>query len=399
MLDVAVARARILEKLSPCGLETVSVAHACGRVLAAPVIARLSNPPVSVSSMDGYAVRIDDVQEGATLDIIGEAPAGHPSSLTVKKGQCIRLFTGSQIPAGADTVLIQENMRRDGNAVTLLSGGKAGQFIRKQGQDFQKGETLLPAGKVLTARDIGLAAAAGHVWLTVSRRPRVGILATGDEIVLPGDPAQPDSIVNSGAFMVTAFLRSIGAEAVLLPVARDNVESLSAAITQADHLDLLVTIGGASVGTYDLVREAFKPHGLNLDFWKIAMRPGRPLMSGQLGKTPMIGLPGNPVAAMVCSVVFVAAAVRTLMGLPQGAELETETAILGADLKENDQRQDFLRSTLRSQPDGQPPIATPFASQDSAQMNILAQSDALIIRAPHAPPQKAGTLCRILRLP
>lgn len=399
MLDVAVARARILEKLAPCGQETVSIASACGRVLASPLLARLSNPPVSVSSMDGYAVCAEDAQKGATLTIIGEAPAGHPSSLTVTKGNCIRLFTGSQIPNGADTVLIQENMQRDGNTVTLLADGQQGQFIRKEGQDFQRGETVLPAGHVLTARDIGLAAAAGHVWLTVARRPRVGILATGDEIILPGDPAQPDSIVNSGAFMVTAYLNSLGADAILLPVARDNGESLSAAIEHASHLDLLVTIGGASVGTYDLVRDAFKPHGLELDFWKIAMRPGRPLMSGQLGKTPMIGLPGNPVAAMVCSLVFVQAAIRALMGQKVSEKLETETAILGTDLKQNDQRQDFLRCTLTPQPDGQLPLATPFASQDSAQLNILAKSNALLIRAPHAPAVKAGAVCSIMRLP
>ncbi|WP_406238467.1 gephyrin-like molybdotransferase Glp [Acetobacter orientalis] len=399
MLDVAVARARILEKLSHCGPETVSLASACGRVLAQPLTARLSNPPVSVSSMDGYAARTDDAKQGATLTVIGEAPAGHPTPLTLKAGQCIRLFTGSQIPAGADTVLIQENIERTGTLATLQAAGRKGQFIRTQGQDFTAGQPLLPAGKVLSARDIGLAAAAGHVWLPVARKPRIGVLATGDELILPGDPAKPDSIVNSGALMVTAYLNSIGAEATMLPIARDNMASLSGAIAYAAHLDLLITIGGASVGTYDLVRDALKPHGLALDFWKIAMRPGKPLMSGHLGTTPMIGLPGNPVAAMVCSLVFVAPAVQTLMGLPVPTELCTEPAILGADVKENDKRQDFLRCTLSPQPNGQPPLATPFASQDSAQLNILAQSDALLLRAPFAPAQNTGAPCQIIRLP
>ncbi|WP_264821144.1 molybdopterin molybdotransferase MoeA, partial [Acetobacter cibinongensis] len=256
-----------------------------------------------------------------------------------------------------------------------------------------------PAGKTLSARDIGLAAAAGHIWLPVARRPRVGILATGDEIILPGEPAKPDSIVNSGAFMVSAYLNSIGAEAILLPVARDNAASLSASIAHAAHLDLLVTIGGASVGTYDLVQQTLKDHGLSLDFWKIAMRPGKPLMSGKLGNTPMIGLPGNPVAAMVCSLVFVAPAVRALMGQHIGTELETEAAILGADVGENDQRQDFMRCTLSLHAEKGLPVVTPFPSQDSAQLNILAQSHALLVRAPFAPAEKTGSACRMIRLP
>lgn len=399
MLDVAVARARILEKLSACGPETVALPAACGRILAQPLTARLSNPPVSVSSMDGYAARAADAHQGATLTVIGEAPAGHPTPLSLKQGECVRLFTGSQIPDGADTVLIQENVVQNGTQATLSAAGRKGQFIRAQGQDFTAGHPLLPAGRVLSPQDIGLAAAAGHVWLPVARKPRIGVLATGDEIILPGDPAKPDSIMNSGAIMVTAFLNSLGAEATMLPIARDNTAALSAAIAHAAHLDLLITIGGASVGTYDLVREALKPHGLTLDFWKIAMRPGKPLMSGQLGTTPMIGLPGNPVAAMVCSMVFVAPAVQALMGQAVPPELPTEPAILGADVKENDQRQDFLRCTLSPQPEGQPPLATPFASQDSAQLNILAQSNALLLRAPFAPAQAAGTPCRIMRLP
>ncbi|MCP9318471.1 molybdopterin molybdotransferase MoeA [Acetobacter persici] len=399
MLDVAVARARILEKFSACGLETVSLADGCGRVLASPLTARLSNPPVSISSMDGYALRAEDAQEGASLRIIGEAPAGHPSRLTVEKGTCLRLFTGSQIPAGADMVMIQENVRREEDNATLLSAGRKGQFIRTEGQDFRKGDILVPAGHRIGPRDIGLAAAGGHIWLPVSRRPRIGVLATGDEIILPGDPAAPDSIVNSGAFMIVALLKSLGADAFLLPIARDNAASLSAAIGQAHSLDLLVTIGGASVGTYDIVRSTLEAHGLDLNFWKIAMRPGRPLMFGQLGHTPVIGLPGNPVAALVCSLVFIAPALRKLLGQPVPDEMETEPALLGADIGENDQRQDFVRCRLTPQADRQLPLATPFSSQDSAQLNIFAQSQALLIRAPFAPADKAGAPCRILRLP
>ncbi|MCX2560279.1 molybdopterin molybdotransferase MoeA [Acetobacter farinalis] len=399
MLDVAIARARILEKISPCGLETVSLANGCGRVLASPLSARLSNPPVSVSSMDGYALKAEDAREGAVLRIIGEAPAGHPSSQTVERGTCLRLFTGSQIPAGADMVMIQENVRREGESATLLSAGRQGQFIRHAGQDFHTGDTLLPAGRLLGPRDIGLAAAGGHIWLPVSRRPRIGVLATGDEIVLPGDPASADSIVNSGAFMIIALLQSLGAEAILLPLAQDNADSLSAAIAQTHTLDMLVTIGGASVGTYDRVRSTLEAHGLTLDFWKIAMRPGKPLMFGQLGHTPVLGLPGNPVAALVCSLIFVAPALRKLLGQTVPEEMETEPALLGADVGENDQRLDFMRCRLTPQSNGHPPLVTPFSSQDSAQLNIFAQSQALLLRAPFAPAEKAGTPCRILRLP
>ncbi|MGF1276258.1 molybdopterin molybdotransferase MoeA [Acetobacter pasteurianus] len=399
MLDVAVARARILENLKTCGQEIVPLSQACGRVLAQPVHARTANPPVSVSAMDGYAAKAEDALEGAVLRIVGEAPAGHPCAVTVQKGECVRLFTGAQIPAGADTIIIQENVQREGDHAKLTAPARQGQYIRQQGQDFQKNDELLPAGRRLGPRDIGLAAAGGHVWLTVSRRPRVGILATGDEIILPGDPAPADGIFNSATFMVAALLQQQGAETIMLPIARDNMESLTTQFRQAASLDMLVSIGGASVGDYDLVRPALAEIGLQQDFWKIAMRPGKPLMSGRLGNTPIIGLPGNPVAAMVCSIVFVTPALHALMGLPVGDELQTEPAILGCDVKENDARQDFLRATLAPSPQGAVPVATPFSRQDSAQLNILKQSQVLVMRAPFAPAQKAGTPCQIIRLP
>ncbi|MBS1002674.1 molybdopterin molybdotransferase MoeA [Acetobacter thailandicus] len=399
MLDVAVARARILEKISPCGPETVSLADATGRILVEPVVARLSNPPVSVSAMDGYAARTEDAIKGALLTVTGEAPAGHPTTQHIAPGTCIRVFTGSQIPAGTSTIILQENVIREGESVSLQTSSDEQQFIRRQGKDFQKGQTLLSAGKRLTARDIGLAAAAGYTWLSVAQRPRVGILSTGDELTLPGDPTQPDSIVNSAAFMVSGLLRTTGAEPVILPIARDNHTALASALAHTTRFDLFITIGGASVGTYDIVQDALKAHGLSLDFWKIAMRPGKPLMSGQIQGTPIIGLPGNPVAAMVCSVIFVAPAVHALMGQPVSADIESENAILGADVRQNDHRQDFLRCTLVKKPESDLPVAVPFDSQDSAQLCILSQSDALLLRAPGAPPAQAGTPCRIIRLP
>ncbi|WP_338331473.1 gephyrin-like molybdotransferase Glp [Acetobacter sp. LMG 32666] len=398
MLDVATARARILENLPPCGQETIALSAACGRILAQDVHARRANPPVSVSAMDGYAVRAADALQGAVLRIIDEAPAGRPSAHTVAEGECIRLFTGSQVPAGADSIVIQENTQLAGQQVTLTRAATKGQNIRTQGQDFAQGAVLLRAGTRLGPRDIGLAAAGGLVWLPVFRRPRVGILATGDEILLPGDTAPPDGIFNSASFMLAALLGQEGADAIVLPVARDNATSLSNAFANTHDLDMLVTIGGASVGTYDLVRPTLEKAGLVQNFWKIAMRPGKPLMFGTLNGMPVLGLPGNPVAALVCSMVFVLPALHKLMGRTVADTLDTQPALLGADVGENDQRQDFLRATLHTGPDGQL-VATPFGQQGSAQLNILSQSQALIIRPPHANAQKAGTPCLIMRLP
>ena len=400
MLDVATARARILSGIVACGQETVPLGSALGRVLGQDLLARRANPPVSVSAMDGYAARAQDTTQGATLHVVAEAPAGHPTSHVVQPGQCVRLFTGSQIPAGADTVIIQENTQREGDKITLAQPSASGRFIRVQGQDFAQDTCLLRAGTRLGPKEIGLAAAGGHAWLNVARRPRVSVLSTGDEIALPGEPVREDGIFNSALFMVSACLQQAGAEVVMLPAARDTTASLTAAFAQASQTDMLVTIGGASVGAYDLVRQSLTGVGLELDFWKIAMRPGKPLLSGHIGSTPIIGLPGNPVAALVCSTVFVAPAIQRMMGMPVADALPTEPAILGADVGQNDQRQDFLRATLTydaATPDALP-VATPFAAQDSAQLRVLAQSQALIIRPVHAPAAPAGSPCQILRL-
>lgn len=399
MLDVATARARILSGIVACGQETVPLGSALGRVLGLDVHARRANPPVSVSAMDGYAARAQDATEGAVLHVVAEAPAGHPTAHVIQPGECVRLFTGSQIPAGADTVIIQENTQREGDRLTLTQASAAGRFIRMQGQDFAQGTCLLQAGTRLGPKEIGLAAASGHAWLTVTRKPRVSVLSTGDEIALPGDPVREDGIFNSALFMVTACLQQAGAEVLMLPSARDTTRSLTEAFAQARQSDMLVTIGGASVGAYDLVRQSLTDIGLTLDFWKIAMRPGKPLLSGHIGSTPIIGLPGNPVAALVCSTVFVAPAIQRMMGMAVADTLPTEPAILGVDVGPNDQRQDFLRATLSNAlaPDSLP-VVTPFASQDSAQLHILAQSQALIIRAPHAPAAAAGSPCQIVRL-
>mgnify|MGYP001302365404 FL=1 len=395
MIEVSEALQRIVESLSLIGTETVSLTEACGRVSAAPVTARLSNPPADVSSMDGYAVRAADTQAGAKLRVLGDIPAGHPTDKAVEPGTCLRIFTGSFVPLGADAILIQENTIRDGDVVTVTEPVAAGRFIRSKGLDFSEGQVVVPAGERLSARDIGVAAAANCPWLTVRRRPRVAILSTGDEIVMPGDTVPPGAIIGSAAFMLAALLRRAGAEPVILPVAKDTVASLTESAGKIDTVDLLLTIGGASVGDYDLVKTALGETGLVTDFWKIAMRPGKPLMFGKMRKTPVIGLPGNPVAVFVCSTVFVLPALRTMCGeVTQGDG--TEPARLATDLSANDQRFDYLRATLERDADGTL-WATPFSRQDSSMMAPLSGCDALLLRERFAPEAKRGDICRILR--
>ncbi|MCE2574529.1 gephyrin-like molybdotransferase Glp [Komagataeibacter sp. FNDCR2] len=397
MLSVSEARERILDGVSPLPAEVVALTDACGRVTAAPVVARLSNPPADVSSMDGYAVRaIDLAGAGTTLTCIAEAPAGHPAAVTIGPGQCARVFTGSVMPAGADAVLIQENVRAEGTTVTTGHVLAPGTYVRRKGQDFTAGKTVIPAGRRLSARDIGLAAGANHAWLQVTRRPRVAIAATGDELLLPGSGAGPGQIANSSTPMLAALLRMAGAQPVVLPVLRDDMADLAGLERMVDGVDMLMTTGGASVGSHDLVRRGLEQVGLKTDFWKIAIRPGRPLMFGHLGRLPFLGLPGNPVAAFVCTVVFVLPALRRMAGLETAVESPTQ-AVLGRDLPENDRRMDYMRASLSHDARGRL-VANPFPVQDSAMLHVLAQSQALVVRAPHAPPARAGESCDIIRL-
>jgi len=391
MQSVEAARARILAALSATPPETVALAEAAGRVLARPVSARLTQPPAAVSAMDGYALRAADAALGARLLVVGEAPAGHPFAGQTGPGEAVRIFTGAFIPKGADSILLQEDATAEVGTVLVREAVTQGRWVRHAGLDFATGETLLAAGRKLTARDIGLAAAANHPWLTVHRRPRIGILATGDEIALPGDPLPMGGIVSSNAHALAAMLRAAGAEAVILPIAPDDADAIATLAQGARGCDMLVTTGGASVGEHDLVQKALVPGGFALDFWKIAMRPGKPLIWGRLGETPMLGLPGNPVSALVCAVVFLLPAVAVMAGLP-AAPTPSEAALAGADLAANDQREDYLRCTL----DGE--VATPFSRQDSSMLKTLARADALLIRAPHAAALPAGSPVRIIRL-
>ena len=396
MLSVEQARIRIVAPLRPTQAEVVALAEAWGRVTAAPVVARLTQPPADVSAMDGYALRAADGLPGAVLQVIGEAPAGRPLTREVGAGQAARLFTGSTVPAGADCVVAQEDVRPGVTTITLDIAAQAGRHIRRAGQDFTTGAELLPAGVRLGARGIGLAAAANHPWLAVHRRPRIAILATGDEIAMPGDPLVAGGIVSSNAHALAALVRGGGGDPLVLPIARDTRAAVAEAVRALGGVDLLVTTGGASVGDYDLVQSGLGEHGFVLDFWRIAMRPGKPLLFGTLRGVPVLGLPGNPVSALVCAVLFLLPALARLSGLPGNAVPPTMMP-LGAAVGANDQRQDYLRSSIAAGPDGQPQV-TPFARQDSSLLWLLAQSDGLVIRPPHAPALSAGTPVPVVRL-
>lgn len=396
MLSVEEARARILAPLKPTPAEIVSLAAAFGRVSAEPISARRTQPPADVSAMDGFALRAIDGREGARLTVIGSAPAGHPFAGRVGPGETVRVFTGSIMPDGADAVLLQEDATDDGASVAVGETVASGRHIRRAGQDFAEGEPLIPAGKRLTARDIGLAAAANHPWIAVHRAPRVAILATGDEIALPGEIPPPGGIVSSNAHALEALVRAGGGEAILLPIVRDDVTATAEAVQAARGMDLLVTTGGASVGRYDLVQAGLEQLGFVLDFWKIAMRPGKPLMAGRVGEVPILGLPGNPVSAMVCAILFLLPALGRLAG-QEGAAPANEEARLGAAVAANDARADHLRARLSRDGAGRL-VATAFPRQDSSLMRLLAEADALILRPPHAPALPADAVVPVIRL-
>lgn len=400
-ISVAEALRRILAGLpGPVTAEAVAIAEAAGRTLAEAVCATRTQPPFPASAMDGYAVRAEDIALcPATLRVIGTSAAGHGFTGPLGVGEAVRIFTGAPVPEGADAILIQENAEAADGMVTAREPVAAGRFVRPSGLDFREGDALLHAGDTLDARRTALAAAAGHGRLSVRRRPRVAILATGDELVRPGDPARWDQIVASNALAVAALAREAGAETIDLGIAGDSLEALEAALLHAAEAraDILVTLGGASVGDHDLVQSALTRQGLELGFWRVALRPGKPLMHGRLGATTVIGLPGNPVSSIVCGLLFVVPAIRALLGDPHAGKDRSEPACLGHDMPANDGRQDYLRARLDTAPD-RLPIVFPENRQDSSMLSVLGHAEALLIRPPHAEAAKAGDLCRILRL-
>jgi len=397
VIPVEEARRRILEAAAPLPAEVVPLTGGLGRVLAEPVVARRTQPPFDVSAMDGWAVRAADVASvPASLRRIGEAPAGRRFPGAVGPGECVRIFTGAPMPDGADAVVIQEDADADGDRVTARASVAAGRHVRRAGLDFREGEDAIPAGTAMTARHVGLAAAMGWPGLRVRRRPRVAVLATGDEIALPGEPVGPDQIVSANGPALLAFVAACGGEPLDLGVAPDDADALARMAAAAEGHDVLVTTGGASVGEHDLVRDGLARGGMELGFWKIAMRPGKPLMAGRIGRTAVLGLPGNPVSSMVCALLFLRPLLLALQGVADPAP-RTETARLGAAMGENDGREDYVRAEVADTPDGL--VATPFPRQDSSMFRTLAASGGLIVRPPRAPALPAGAEVQVLRFP
>jgi molybdopterin molybdotransferase len=399
LLSVADALARVLDGVEPLPRQDAPLTEACGRVLTDDVAARRTQPPADLSAMDGYAVRAADVASvPVTLKLIGEVAAGRPFEGEVRAGEAARIFTGGVVPAGADTIVIQENTSRNGNGVVVKSSSPGGRHIRRAGLDFTVGQVLLPRGRRLTDRDVMLAAAMSHPTLPVHRRPKVAVLGTGDELKAPGSALGPGEIVYSNGFALMALARAEGADVIDLGIVPDRVDATVAAIRRAreSSANILLTTGGASVGDYDLVQRGLAAEGLALSFWRVALRPGRPMMNGRLGATHVLGLPGNPVSAYVCAFLFLVPLIRRLAGRSD-LSAAPESAVLGRELPENDERADYLRATLAPGADGIP-VATPVTVQDSSMMAALAKADCLVIREPFAPAASAGSRCVILRL-
>jgi molybdopterin molybdotransferase len=398
LLSVADALARVLDGVTPLPAESVPLNEAEGRALAEDLAARRTQPPEDVSAMDGYAVRAADVASApARLKLVGEVAAGRPFAGAIGANEAARIFTGGVLPNGSDTVIIQENTTREGDSVIVNTAASRAKNVRAAGLDFRQGTVLLRKGRRLTGRDVALAAAMNYPAVPVHRRPKIAIVATGDELVAPGTEPGPGQIVYSNVFALAAIARREGATPIDLGILPDRLDETIAGVRRAREAgaDVLVTAGGASVGDYDLVQPALAAEGLALSFWKIAMRPGKPMLFGTLGAMRVLGLPGNPVSAYVCSVLFLVPLVRRLCGRADAAAA-SESAILGRALPANDERADYLRATLTGS-DGQW-IATPFPVQDSSMLAPLAGADCLVIRSPFAPPAEAGAACSIVKL-
>jgi molybdopterin molybdotransferase len=398
VLTVPEALARILAHAGPLAVESVPLNQCAGRTLARAIIANRTQPPAAVSAMDGYAVQAEDAQQGAILAVIGTAPAGRPFGGTVKRGQACRIFTGAVVPEGADTVIIQENVTPLNNAVQLQHTARRGDNIRPAGIDFQSGATLIEAGVALNPRHIALAAAANHAVLTVWRKPIVAIIATGDELRAPGSSLEPGQIIASNSYAVAALAHRHGARVLDMGIVPDDKAAISAGIHQAiaDGADVIVTLGGASVGDHDLVQHVFKDEGVALDFWKIAMRPGKPLMFGQLGQTKILGLPGNPVSAYVCAQLFLLPLIAALQG--RMFKQDMRKAVLANALPANGPRAHYARGRIIGETAEGLPIVETFINQDSSLLVPLAASDCLVVQESNAAANAANSDCTIILL-
>jgi molybdopterin molybdotransferase len=394
LIPVEDALSRILKNVAVLGAETIRLEAAYGRTLAAPLKARRDQPPFNASAMDGYAVKRDDVLAvPADLKVAGVSAAGHRFRGRLKSGEAVRIFTGAPVPPEADAIVIQENTVAKAGAVTILETPRPHQSIRDRGLDFKAGESLLPEGLTLNARDIGVAAAMNCATIKVRRKPVVAILATGDELVLPGERPRPDQIVSSNSHGLAAMVAAMGAEVINAGIVHDDLKATERAVRKLQKTDVLITTGGASVGDHDFIQQALKNTGVKIDFWKIAMRPGKPFMYGRRARQHVMGLPGNPVSALVCAKLFVAPLLRALQGLPPHPV--TVEAHLAAAMKANDSRQDYVRATLRCDADGTR-HAAPFTLQDSSMQRTFREAHCLIVRPPLAPEAPVGTLVPVM---
>ena len=393
LMPVEEARARILKNAIPLASESIALNKALGRVLAKPLSAKRDQPPFDASAMDGYAIRAEDAATEFT--IIGISAAGHAFKGKLKPDEAVRIFTGAPVPSTSDAIVIQENTKVEGKMVAILSPARARQNIRPRGLDFKKGETLLPALVRLNARDIGLAAAMNYGIVSVRKRPVVAVIATGDELVLPGQIPRPDQIVSSNSNALAAMAESFGAKVINCGIVKDDLKATERVVLKMAKADVIVTTGGASVGDHDFIQEALKNTGVKIDFWKIALRPGKPFMYGRKGKQHVLGLPGNPVSALVCARLFLKPLLDALQGLP--TEEAVTMARLGTAMNANDSRQDYVRARLEVSLDGSR-TATPFNRQDSSMQRTFRDARCLIIRAPNAPAASAGDLVPILNL-
>jgi len=401
LVPVDEALRRILDGVDPLGDEAVALAQARGRVLAGDLKALRQQPPFPASAMDGYAVRQSDAASpGKSLRLIGESVAGRGFHEPMPPGACVRIFTGAPIPDGADTILIQENAEQVEHTVTVREAPVLGQFVRRAGLDFDIGDVLLKQAIRLDYRALALAASMGYSSVEVKRQPVVAVVPTGDELVLPGETPGPDQIVASNQVGLCAIAEATGARALDLGIARDNLPSLATKINAAldQEADILVTLGGASVGDHDLVQEALGNRGMALDFWRIAMRPGKPLMFGTIGNMRVLGLPGNPVSSLVCAKLFLVPLLLRQLGLPIEDATRPHKAVLGAALAKNDRRQDYIRAGMAENENGDM-VITPFSRQDSSMLERFTNADGLIIRAPFADALDAGASVEYLPLP
>ncbi|WP_170335738.1 molybdopterin molybdotransferase MoeA [Ruegeria arenilitoris] len=389
MITVEDARALLFDLVSPLNVESVPPANAAGRVLAQDVSATRDQPPFAASSMDGYALKSTEVEQHAMFKVIGESAAGRRFQGTVGPGQAVRIFTGAPVPEGADFVVIQEDTDRRGDLLTITDAPGSKTNIRPAGIDFQTG-TKISAPRVLRPEDVALMAAMNIPAVPVTRKPVVALISTGDELVMPGETPGPDQIIASNTFGLKALLENAGAQVRILPIARDTVASLETAFGLAKGADLVVTIGGASVGEYDLVAEVSQSLGMERSFYKIRMRPGKPLMAGRMGDAAMVGLPGNPVSAMVCGYLFLIPMVRRMLGVEQ-ALTPFQRARLAEPIGENGPREHYMRAILDHTG------IRACADQDSSLLSVLAQANALLVREPHDPARPAGD--EVLYLP